>query len=120
MSPPAPLATLPLLASGRFPQMAALVATKSLSQLWAPSNSHGACSNGSWPTKFIQASSAPFDPADLQHTPSWIFAGLCCWMSHKLPQEHLALLMCIFNLNSILIYDNIDSTVPSQDPEGVR
>lgn len=70
--------------------------------------------------------SVPFGLADsglpsLQDTPSWkIFAGLCYWMSHKLPQEQLALLMCIFNLHSILIYDNIDGTVPSQDPEGVR
>jgi len=41
-------------------------------------------------------------------------------MSHKLPREQLALLMCIFNLSSILMYDNIDGTLPSQDPEGVR
>lgn len=120
MSPPAPLATVPLFVTARFPQMTALVATKCLSQLWVPSNSHGAGSNGSWPTKFIQTLSAPFDPADLQHTPSWIFADLCCQMSHKLPHKYVALLMCIFNLNSILIYDNIDGTVPSQDPEGVR
>lgn len=76
--------------------------------------------------KFPQILSALFDPPDsgspsLQDTPSWrILTGLCYGMSHKLPLEQPALLMCIFNLGSILIYDNIDGTVPSQDPEGVR
>lgn len=58
----------------------------------------------------------------LQDIPSWRhFTGLCYGTSYKLAWEQLALLfLCIFNLSSILIYDNLDSTVPSQDPEGVR
>lgn len=100
------------------------VMTKGLGQILAwflSSDSLGACTNGSWPTKFIQILSALFDPPDsgspsLQDTPSWrIFSVLCNEMNHKLPQEQPALLMCIFNLSSILIYDNIDGTVPSQE-----
>lgn len=93
-----------------------------ISLLWFP----WCCTSGSCPEKFIQILSVLFDPPDsgspsLQDTPSWrIFTGLCYGMSHKSPREQLALLMCVFNLSSILIYDNIDSTVPSQHPEGVR
>lgn len=88
--------------------------------------SRGCYTNGSFSKRFIQilpsifnllVSGSPF----VQDTPSWsIFTVVCYKMSPKLPWEQLALMMCIFNLSSILIYDNIDGTVPSQDPEGVR
>lgn len=71
---------------------------------------------------YLHAGPPDSGSSSLQDTSSWrLFTGLCYGMSHKLDWEQLALLfLCIFNLSSILIYDNIDCTVPSQDPEGAR